>query len=345
MKALILAGGKGETLLPVTTNNPKLLVPIGNIPFIFYQLNILKKAGIKEVIISLTYQPRKIKELLGDGANYGLVIRYTNEPDPLGTAGAVKNAEHMIDKTLVVLNGDILTSINLRKVIERHFQKKAMATLVSASTSDPEQYGVIRQNRRHMVTRFTEKPSDAENQKGQVNVGIYVFEKSVLNYIPERSYYTIENDLFPGLIANDASIYSYNTREYWLHLQDPGRYLQANFDVLSGRVPLPKFFGLFERTPLNLHPSCRVDDRSFVDESCLIKKGAVIENSVVGGKCRIEQNVRIKDSVLMPGTRLKEKALLRHCVAGKNCVIGRSVHIVQGAILGDKSIIPDFSRF
>jgi len=344
MKALILAGGKGEGLLPLTCNHPKLMVPIGNIPFVFYQLDAIKRAGIKEVIICLTYQPRRLRELLGDGANFGLVVHYTNEPEPLGTAGAIKNAESMIDETCLVLNGDILPAINMRKVLEKHFQKKSLATIVTSPVEDPEEYGIIRQNRQHMVTRFTEKPGDAVEQRGRVNVGLYVFNREILDFIPSGRHFSIEQDLFPQLITHRHRLYAYNTREYWLHLEDPGRYLQANFDVMAERIRIPRFYGLYQKANRDYPDGCRVDQKSFVDPSCLIKSGVMIENSVIGANCRIEQDAHIRDSVLLPGTRLKRNSLLRYSIAGKNCVIGQYARITRGTILGDKTVIADHSK-
>ncbi len=345
MKALILAGGKGLELLPLTFNLPKPMVSVGNIPFVFYQLDILKKAGIQEVILSLSYQPRKIKELLGDGSNYGIVIRYTNEPVPLGTAGAVKNAAHLVDKTLVVINGDILTSIDLKRVIDRHIQKKVPATLVLGDSPHPERYGMIMHDRHRMVTGFVEKPRDHDMIDHHVNVGIYVFEKEILDFIPAGTFYTMERDLFPGLISSGVGIYACKTAEYWHHVDDARSYLKANSDVLAGRIALPRFYGLYEKQAPKIPPTSRIDDRSFIDDSCLIKPGVDIENSVIGKNCRIEERVQIRNSVILPGTRLKRGARLTNCVVGKNCVLGESVCITNGAVLGDKSFIPDYSKF
>lgn len=344
MKALILAGGKGLELLPMTTHLPKPVVMVGNIPFVFYQLDILKKAGIKEAILSLSYQPRKIMDLLGDGSNLGMVIRYTTESVPLGTAGAVKNAAHLIDQTLVVLNGDILTAIDLKKVIEKHYQKKALLTMVYGKSPQPERFGMILHDRQRKVISFIEKPRDHELLDDHVNVGAYIFEREILDSIPPQQYYTMERELFPSMIARGASIYAYKTNEYWLDIGDPGSYLQANYDVISGRIQLPGFYGLFQRKAIRQSPSARLDDKSLIDESCLLKAGVSIENSVVGQNCRLEERVHIKDSVILAGTRVKKGADIRNSVIGKSCVIGEYVSIQRGSYLGDKSYIADYSR-
>lgn len=344
MKALILAGGKGSELLPMTANTPKPIVPVGNIPFIFYQLDRLKKAGIKEVILSLSYQPRHIQELLGDGSNFGLVIHYTVEAVPQGTAGALRTAAPLITGPTLVMNGDILTGVDLSRVIEHHRERRALVTLVEGRSTRPERLGVILKNRTGRVTGFIEKPRDHELQDDWVNMGVYVMEREILDAIPAGTYYTLERELFPGLIGQGAKIIAQKTDEYWCHIDNPCCYLQANFDVLSGRVPLPKFFGLFEPRPFSLPASSRMDAKSFVHESCVIKENVVIENAVIGEKCRIEEGVQIRDSVIMSGSRLKSGAYLRYSMVGRNCVLGEAVTIGKGAFLGDKTTVADFSR-
>jgi NDP-sugar pyrophosphorylase family protein len=344
MKAMILAGSKGSEIQPLTANLPKPIVPLGNIPFIFYQLDVLKKAGLKDIVLLLSYQPRKIQEILGDGSNFGLVIHYVTEPEPLGTAGALKNAAAFFDQTVLVLNGDILSAVDLQRVLEKHRQKKVPMTLVEGSSPKPERCGQILTNRQGFVSAFIEKPRGDELQEGHVNVGIYVMEKEVLDHIPEQTHYTLERELIPRIVDAGLPIYAEHTNAYWCHVGDPCSYLQANFDVLAGRIPMPKFYGLFTRKPVPLPPDCRVDEKSFIHESCIIKEGVIVENSVIGEKCRIEERVSVKDSVILSGTRLKSGAQLQSCVVGKNCLLGESVAIRKGAMLGDKSHIADFSR-
>ncbi len=344
MRAMILAGSKGSEIQPLTANLPKPIVPLGNIPFIFYQLDVLKKAGLKDIVLLLSYQPRKIQEILGDGSNFGLVIHYVTEPEPLGTAGALKNAAAFFDQTVLVLNGDILSAVDLQRVLEKHRQKKVPLTLVEGSSPKPERCGQILTNRQGFVTAFIEKPRGDELQEGHANVGIYVMEKEVLDHVPEHTHYTLERELIPRIVAAGLPIFAEHTNDYWCHIGDPCSYLQANFDVLAGRIPMPKFYGLFTRKPVQLPADSRVDEKSFIHESCIIKEGVVIENSVIGEKCRIEERVSIKDSVILSGTRLKSGAQLQSCVVGKNCLLGESVAIRKGAMLGDKSHIADFSR-
>jgi NDP-sugar pyrophosphorylase family protein len=344
MRAMILAGSKGSEIQPLTSNLPKPIVPLGNIPFIFYQLDVLKKAGLKDIVLLLSYQPRKIQEILGDGSNYGLVIHYVTEPEPLGTAGAIKNAAALFDQTVLILNGDILTAVDLQEILDQHRQNKVPLTLVEGSSATPERCGMILANGQGMVTGFIEKPRGDELKEGHANVGIYIMEREVLDHIPDSTHYTLERELMPQLIRTGLHISAHHTDAYWCHIGDPYSYHQANLDVLSGRVPLPNFFGLYTKKPMTLPPGCRVDEKSFIHESCMIKEGVVIENSVIGEKCRLEERVLVRNSVILSGTRLKKGAQLHSCVVGKNCLLGESVAIRKGGMLGDKSLIADFSR-
>src|ERR1041384_961546 len=169
MKGLILAGGKGTRLRPLTINTPKPVVPVANCPFLLYQIDLMQTAGIKEIILSLSYQPRKIEDLLKDGSDYGVWIRYAVEGTPLGTGGAFKNAEEHIDSTTVVFNGDALTSLDLSSVIALHQEKSAVATLVLTPVENPSAYGLVETDSEGWVTRFIEKPGPDEVTCNTIN--------------------------------------------------------------------------------------------------------------------------------------------------------------------------------
>ena len=200
MKGLILAGGKGTRLRPLTLNTPKPIVPVANQPFLLYQIDLMRSGGIDEVILSLSYQPRKIEDLLKDGTDYGINIRYAVEGTPLGTAGAFKIAEEQITSTTVVFNGDILTGLDLSAVIARHKQSGAVATIVLTTVENPSAYGLVETAADGHVQRFIEKPGPDEITCNTVNAGIYVLEPSVLHAIPRGEPYSFERGLFPALL-------------------------------------------------------------------------------------------------------------------------------------------------
>lgn len=344
IKVLILAGGKGTRLRPLTLNTPKPIVPIANIPFLFYQINLAKRAGITEVILSLSYQPRKIKDIFGDGSNLGITIRYTVEEIPLGTAGAFKVAENLIDDVTVVFNGDILTNLDLAKVIGEHKRRKAAATIVLKRVKNPSAYGLVEVHSDGRVKRFIEKPKEDEITCDTINAGTYVLEPSLLKYIPPNEEYSFERGFFPTILQENEQFYAFITDNYWLDIGTPGKYLDAHFDIMSGRLKLAEFQEVFKKQRGRTYEGTLVDNLSLIDEECLIKPGCIIEHSVIGRNCRIEEGAVIKNSVVWPGTQIGKQAVLDGCIIGKNCYIGEATKVGHGRILGDKSILADYSH-
>lgn len=344
IKALILAGGKGTRLRPLTLNTPKPIVPIANIPFLFYQLDLVKRAGITEIILSLSYQPRKIKDIFGDGSKYGVTIRYTVEEIPLGTAGAFKVAENLIDDTTVVFNGDILTNVNLQNIIEGHKQRSAAATIVLKRVQNPSAYGLVETTSDGRVKRFIEKPKDDEITCDMINAGIYVLEPNLLRYIPPNEEYSFERGFFPRILDENENFFAVTLDGYWLDIGTHAKYLEAHYDIMSGRIEIPKFLGLFNRHQSKRVSGVFIDELSLVHEECIIKPEAVIEYSVIGKNCLIGEGATIRNSVIWPGTRIERHAFLDSCIIGKNCYIGELAKVNHGKILGDKSVIADYSQ-
>jgi NDP-sugar pyrophosphorylase family protein len=343
IKALILAGGKGARLRPLALNTPKPVVPLANIPFLFFQIDHIKKAQITEIILSLSYQPRKIEDIFGDGIKYGVTVRYTHEELPRGTAGALKAAEHLIDDTTVVLNGDVLTDTDILDVIRFHRERKAEATIVAARVMNPAGYGLVESGADGRVVGFTEKPPEDEITGDTINAGIYVLERSLLDRIPDHGPFSFERDLFPDMLAQEAPLYSYHTHAYWQDIGSPQKYLEAHYGIISGRMKLPSY-------PLKACPpndwskrDVAIDHFSILDGGCVIKPGVVIENSVLGEDCRIEEGVLIKDSVIWSGTRIRSHARLERAIVGRQCHIGEGVRLRAGTVLGDKTIVTDYS--
>src|SRR5882724_453166 len=191
MQALILAGGKGTRLRPLTVYTPKPVVPICNRPFLLYQLDTLRRAGVTDITLSLSYQPEKIEQQLGDGSNFGVKLKYTVEPQPMGTAGAYKFAEDLIREPTVVFNGDILTDLDLKTVIRQHKERKAVATIVLTPVDDASAYGVVETEDDGRVRRFLEKPKPEETSCKNINAGTYVLEPRVLDLIPRGENHSL----------------------------------------------------------------------------------------------------------------------------------------------------------
>src|SRR6478672_6139455 len=286
MKGLILAGGKGTRLRPLTINTPKPVVPVANSPFLLYQIDLMRSGGIGEIILSLSYQPRKIEDLLKDGSDYGVWIRYAVEGTPLGTGGAFKNAEEHIDSTTIVFNGDVLTDIDLSAVVAHHRERNAVATIVLTPVENPSAYGLVETNQDGWIQRFIEKPGPHEITCNTINAGIYVLEPSVLRYMPKGEPYSFERGLFPTLLEHKEPVMSFVLDKYWIDIGTPQKYLEVHHDILSRKFVSPRVGkSAFDR---NAVPSgVQVDEKSIIGPDVMIREGVRIENSVIGNNCKI----------------------------------------------------------
>jgi NDP-sugar pyrophosphorylase family protein len=342
MQALILAGGKGTRLRPLTMHTPKPIVPIANRPLLVYQLELLKRADVRNVILSLSYQPQKIEDKLLDGTDHDVRISYMVEAVPLGTAGAFRNAAGLIRETTVVLNGHVLTDIDLGEVLQLHRERDAAATIVLAPVPNPTEYGFVETDDAGRVKRFVEKPEPEAVTADTINAGIYILEPRVLDYIPEGEPFMFEYGVFPRLLEAGEAFYGYTWRGYWRGIGSAPSYWQANMDVLAGRLKL------LDKLPAErgekFDASVEIDTLSVVDPSCTLKAGVQIINSVVSRNCYVEERARIENSVIRGGTRVGPQASIAGAVVGKGCHIGRAVTVAGNAVLGDKSVITDYSQ-
>ncbi|HEX4997940.1 MAG TPA: NDP-sugar synthase [Terriglobia bacterium] len=340
MKGLILAGGQGTRLRPLTINTPKPIVPVANAPFLLYQIDLMKNGGIDEVILSLSYQPRKIEDLLRDGADYGMHIRYAVESSPLGTGGAFKNAEDQIDSTTVVFNGDVLTDLDLAAVIEQHKRRKAVATLVLTPVENPSAYGLVETAPDGWVRRFIEKPGPDEITCNTINAGVYVLEPSVLQYMPKGEPYSFERGLFPTLLQRGEPVDTYVLDGYWIDIGTPQKYLEVHYDLLSGRFSSGRVPDRRSAPAGGGAP----ETRFILDSDVTIRAGARIENSVIGRNTRIDEGAEIIDSVIWSGVTIDPEARIRGSIIGKGCYIGRAATLRPGTVLGDKTVVTEYSQ-
>jgi mannose-1-phosphate guanylyltransferase len=343
MQALILAGGKGTRLRPLTVYTPKPIVPICNRPFLLYQIDTLKRAGIVDITLSLSYQPEKIEQILGDGSNFGVKLKYTVEPQPMGTAGAYKFAEELIREPTVVFNGDVLTDLDLKAVIRQHKERKATATIVLTPVEDPRMFGVVETDGDDRVQRFLEKPKPEDTPCRNINAGTYVLEPGVLDFIPRGENYSFEYGLFPSLLEKGEAFFAHiPQRTYWLDIGTPARYLQAHQDMLASRVT--RFHLKDRRGNFDSATHSEIDEFSMIADDCTIKPGVEIINSVLGKGCYIEERARIENSVIWSHTRVGTAAQVKDAIIGRGCHIGRSTLVGPGAVLGDKTSLTDYTR-
>jgi NDP-sugar pyrophosphorylase family protein len=350
MKAILLAGGKGTRLRPLTIHTPKPIVPIFQRPFLHYQLDLLKQVPeIDEVVLSLNYQPRRIEEIFGDGSAAGLNIRYVVEPAPLGTAGAVRYAGESLHESVVVFNGDVLTEVDLAAVIRLHRERRAKATIVLTPVDNPTAYGLVETDADGDVRRFLEKPNPDEITCNTINAGIYVLEPDTFDRIPNDTAWSIERSFFPSLIERGETFVSYIDRGYWIDIGTPEKYMQVHRDIMDGRYRTVPFAD--EPSSAWISPQARVEDGATLEAPCFVDEGAVIKSgarigaySVIGRQCHIEEHAIVEDAVVWADCRISQDAIVRRSILGRHCHIGRSAVVEDGVVLGDKSVVTDYSR-
>ncbi len=346
MQALILAGGRGTRLRPLTVYTPKPIVPLVNRPFLLYQIEVLRKAGITDITLSLSYQPDKIEHLLGNGAEFGVNLRYITEPSPMGTGGAYKFGSSAIRETTVIFNGDILTEIDIGKLIEFHQAKSAAATITLVPVDDPTRYGLITIDEESKVLSFIEKPQPdelAELKINTINAGIYILEPTILDIIAKDANKSFEYDVFPDILNRGLPFFGYEMKgEYWRDIGTPASYLAAHHDFLSGKL---KSFEI-EKAAVSDDVATRaeIDKVSVLGPDCVVKAGTRVVNSVIGAGVHIEEKVVIENSVIWPHTRISTAAEIHNAVVGRGCHIGRNAVVGPGSVLGDKTSLTDYTK-
>ena len=234
MQAVILVGGEGTRLRPLTSTVPKPVVPLVDRPFIAYMLEWLAGHGVDDVVMSCGFLATAVRNVLGDGSQYRVRLRFIEEPEPRGTAGALKYAEDLLDERFLMLNGDVLTDIDLTAQLAQHEQTGATGTLALVPVEDPSAYGLVRLRDDHSVEEFVEKPSADQIDTNLISAGAYVLERSMLDLIPPDRNVSIEREIWPQLVGN--GLYGYAAEAYWLDIGTPERYLQGTFDILEGNV-------------------------------------------------------------------------------------------------------------
>lgn len=345
MQALILAGGKGTRLRPLTVYTPKPIVPVVNRPFLLYQIDVLKKAGITDITLSLSYQPDKIQQILGDGSDFDVSLTYITEPSPMGTGGAYKFAEDALRETTVVFNGDILTTVDLAKILDLHQAKGAEATITLVPVEDPSRYGLVETDAEGRVLRFIEKPQPdelADLGTNNINAGIYVLEPSILDIIAKDANRSFEYDVFPDILKRELPFYAYVIEDdYWLDIGTPASYLKAHHDFLSGAI---QGFETGGRDLAEVATHAEVDRNSVIGPDCTIKPGARVVNSVIGPGVLLEEKAVVENSVVWAHTRVASAAEIHDAVVGRSCHIGRNAVVGPGSVLGDKTALTDYTK-
>jgi mannose-1-phosphate guanylyltransferase len=334
MQALILVGGEGTRLRPLTETVPKAVMPLAGRPFLSYMIDWLARHGVDEIVLACGYRADVVREVLGEGGSPK--IRYVSEPEPRGTGGAIKFAAAELDERFLALNGDVLTDLDLGALISSHEQRGARASLGLYPVDDATGYGLVRYDGDGAVSEFLEKPEVPG--PGEINAGTYVLERSVLDLIPDGEMVSVERDVFPRLIGE--GLHALPLPGYWMDIGTPDRYLQATWDILERRVETELGDRLDEDGRL-VDAGVDLDERATVTGAALIEAGARIgpeavvgPRAVVGSSCEIEAQATVSSSVLLEDCRVGEGATVRGSIAGSGAQVSAGATVADGSVLG-----------
>jgi mannose-1-phosphate guanylyltransferase len=337
MQAVILVGGEGTRLRPLTSTVPKPVIPLVDRPFIAYMLEWVARHGVDDVVMSCGFLATAVRNVLGDGSQYGLRLRFIEEPEPRGTAGALKYAEDFLDERFLMLNGDVLTDLDLTAQIAQHDATGAVGTLALVSVADPTAYGLVRLHDDQSVEEFVEKPSADQIDTKLISAGAYVLERAVLDLIPADRNVSIEREVWPRLVGD--GLYGFAADAYWLDIGTPERYLQGTFDILEGNVATavadrlgPGYLAVGER----VQAAGRIVPPALVERGCQIAAGAHVGSLVVLGEgVSVGEGTTIERSVVLNGADIGAECVLRDCIVGAGGRVGDGSEISGGAVLGE----------
>jgi mannose-1-phosphate guanylyltransferase len=331
-------------LRPLTLGTPKPMVPLANKPFVSYVMEHLKNHGIDEVIFSMGYLPDGIKAYFGDGSEFGLKVTYVVEDRPLGTAGAVKNVEEHVDEgDFLVLNGDILTDLDITSLIRFHQEKDAVGTIALTPVDDPTAYGLVRTGGDGDVLGFLEKPSWDQIDTNLINAGTYVLKSEVFDLIPEGMEYSFERGVFPRLVGK--GLFGFRSESYWMDIGTPEKYLQAHYDILEKNVETSISACLDQdfvcvQGKIELETGAKLVPPVIIGEGSRIMAGARVGRmAIIGAGCTIESGSIVEESILQDGCTLKENVTVQRSIVGKGASLGSGTVVSGGAIIGEGAVI------
>ena len=336
MRAIILVGGRGMRLRPLTIHTPKPIVPVLNQPLLLYQIKLLKRFGITDICLSSFYLPQKLRDILGSGEQWGVQLKYVLEEFPLGTGGAARNAfDHGSREATIVFNGDILTCLDLAELLRFHQEKRSQATLVLTPVEDPTAYGLVETDSTGQIESFLEKPSEEEINTNNISAGTYVFEPEVFDLIAAGQNVSFERETFPLLLKEGRPFYGFCSTSYWLDIGTPEKYLQANLDLIDQSGNWQWAFAEEMFAPGG--------NLAVIGTNSQILSKAVYR-SAIGANCKVAAGATVRSSVLWEDVVVEKNAEVKHSLIGRGCVIGercrlRNVVLSDGTILKEGSIL------
>ncbi len=348
LKAVIMAGGFGTRLRPLTSKIPKPMVPIMNKPMIEHIVRLLVKHGIKEIVVLVFYHPSVIKNFLQDGSQFGASIKYVKADSDYGTAGSVRNAYELLKGSRVlVISGDVLTDFDLKKAVAFHESKKSKATLVLTHVNDPLQYGLVITEADGKIVRFLEKPTWGEVFSDAVNTGIYVIEPEVIEMIPYREEYDFSKELFPLMLRENMALYGYSAEGYWRDVGNLNEYIEAQLDCLDskvtvaieGRETIRDGAKVVAPIGFTIPPTLKVKGTVVIGENVTLGENVELEESIIGNNTSIDSESHISRSILWDNITVGRYSMLTGDVIGSNTIIGERVEIEENVFISDDCII------
>ena len=343
MKAIILIGGEATRLLPLTCNTPKAMVPVLNKPFLEYVIGYLNQHQVTEITLAQSHRQQFINNYFRDGSQFGVRLRYTIENTPLGTAGAVKNAEKYLDETFLVLNGDIFTDLDITAMIEFHLDRKARVTIALTPVDDPTSYGLVETDTQGRITRFLEKPKRSELTTNMINAGIYILEPDVLIHIPPQVNFSFERELFPLLLDRGEPVFAYPSSVYWIDMGTPEKYFQLNQDLLNGKSSqyapaLPEEVVIGGQS--YIHPTAQVIGPVVIGSNCTIGRNVKLTGPVIiASGCTIQPEAVVEESIIWHKVQIGQRAVVKNSIIANNCHLHPDCCITNGSLLSDNVIV------
>jgi mannose-1-phosphate guanylyltransferase len=339
MKAAILIGGQGTRLRPFTLESPKPLLPVLNRPFLEYQFRVLRAHGVREVVLCTSYRADDFRRAFGDGRRLGLKLRYVRETIPLGTGGALKNAEkHLAGGTTLILNGDVLNAFDIRAFLRFHRARRAEISIALSRVKDPTLYGLVLTDEKGYVRRFLEKPSWDEVETNTINAGAYLFEPSVFAHLPPGKTYSLERGLFPERLAEGAKLGGWVAPGYWIDIGTVEKYLQVHLDILEGRTP-------FRSGDSARSLKGTVGAKVAAGRGVKVAPFARFAGSVsLGRGVKIGRGAQLSDCVVLEGATIGDGARLERCVVGARARVGTHATLGPGTALAGGSRVGDYSQ-
>lgn len=354
MKAVILVGGQGMRLRPLTLHTPKPLLPLVNKPFFDHVLYLLKEHGVTDVILAVGYRSEGFITAYGDGSHLGVKLTYVREERPLDTGWAIKNVQSHLDpnETFLVFNGDILTDLDLTEMIRFHRENGSVCTISLTPVEDPSAYGVVDMDDAGRVLRFTEKPKREEATSNWINAGTYLIEPAMLDYISEPQIleeippgrpYSVEYGLFPHLLREHKPVFGYRSGAYWMDIGAPSKYLQAHVDLLTGRLSKHMPVAgeqireqLWAGEGTFVHSGARISGPVVLGAGCQVAEGAfILGPTVLGDNCRVEEDAELQEVVAWENVTFGKKCRVQNSVAASGAVIGPDTHVDAASVIGD----------